>query len=130
MVLKKIKVEIHLSEDAFKYLKTKFKSDEGEKVDAFFEDFVRLEMSIDIIKPKKETQNYRIIRKRTKELSDTGKELTSETLAEWSCGGYIRNVQMARDYLARMAKDGYVVLVRRDANGRKIYRWNTGKNIE
>ena len=123
------KIWILLPDEIFEYLEKNFRTSDT-SLDVYIADLVRAEMAIDIRTPKKETDNYRIIRKRTKQLSDTGKELTSETLAQWTCGGYIRNEQMARDYLARMAKDGYVVLVRVDANGRKIYAWNASKNPE
>jgi len=109
------------------YLKSKFRT--GAEMDAYILDLIRAEMSIDVLTPKKETSNYRFIRKKAMQLSNMGKELTAETLVQYKCGGAVLNTHVARDYLARMAKDGYVVLVRRDSQRRKIYEW-TGKNPE
>jgi hypothetical protein len=39
------------------------------------------------------------------------------------CTGKDFGVQMGRHWLARMEKDGYVVLVKRVERGRKIYQW-------
>jgi hypothetical protein len=122
------KIWLLLPEEIVEYLEKNFRTTDA-SLDAYFADLIRAEMSIGIIKPKKETNNYRFIRKKTMQLSNMGKELTAETLVQYKCGGAVLNTHVARDYLARMAKDGYVVLVGRDAQGRKIYAW-AGKNPE
>lgn len=120
MVLKKVKVTIFLSEDAAKYLRTKFKPDEAEKVDAFFERFVRLEMKIDQVRPKiRDTSEYRLMMRKTEQLSIEGKEITSEALAA-SLGC---KVNVAREWLHRMEEDGFIEMVDRDSRHRKIFRW-------
>jgi hypothetical protein len=120
MVLKKAKVTIYLSEDAAKYLRTKFKPDEGEKLDAFFEDFVRLEMKIDLFEPKvHETRIYPYFRRKTKQLSDEGKDITADALA--TSLGY--KVNVAREWLHRMEEDGFIELVETDSSHRKHFKW-------
>lgn len=123
------KIWLLLPEEIVEYLEKRFRTTDA-SLDAYIADLIRAEMAIDVLTPKTETSSYRFIRKKTKELSDIGTELTAQLLAEWGCRGAIRTVQMARDYLARMAADGFVKLVRRDAHNRKVYAWNAGKNPE
>lgn len=120
MVLKKVKVETYLSEDAVKYLRTKFKPDEGEKLDAFFERFVRLEMKIDLIKPTiHETSDYRLMMRRVEQLNNEGKVITAEALATRARV----KINVAREWLHRMEEDGVAEMVDRDSSHRKIFRW-------
>jgi ribosomal protein S25 len=120
MVLKKIKVEIWLSEEAVKYLRTKFEPDEVEKIAAFFEDFVRLEMKIDQVKPKvRETSEYRLMRRKVEQLNNEGKDITAEALA--TCARVKINV--AREWLHRMEEDGFIEMNDRDSRHRKHFKW-------
>jgi mRNA-degrading endonuclease RelE of RelBE toxin-antitoxin system len=117
---KKVETKVCLPEDILKHLSAKF--DTVEEIDDYIERAIRAEIGIDSIKPQIETEWYRIIRRRVKKLHDAGKELTSETLAQNMLDLNVK-VQLARDYLARMKKDGYVKLVRRERSGKKIYHW-------
>jgi hypothetical protein len=120
MVLKKIKIEIYLSEDAVKYLRTKFKPDEAEKVNAFFERLVRLEMKIDLFKPKvRETSDYRLMRRKVEQLNNEGQVITAEALAARARV----KINVAREWLHRMEEDGVIEMVDRDSRHRKHFRW-------
>jgi hypothetical protein len=113
-MIKKIEVKVFLREDTVKYLSEKFKT--NEEIHDYLDSLVRAEIEIDQITPEKETPWYRFIRKKVKALSDAGKELTSEVLAQ---NPEDFSVQSGRDWLHRMNKDGYVELVERKALERK-----------
>lgn len=117
-MIKKIEVRVFLREDTVEYLNEKFNT--NEEINDYLDLLVRAEIEIDQITPQKETPWYRTMRKKVKAVSDAGKELTSEMLAQNTKDF---SVQSGRDWLARMAKDGYVKLVRRERSGKKIYRW-------
>jgi len=106
-------------EDVVAYLKAKCKT--IEEVDAYIAKLVRAEMDIDFKRPAIENDWYRLIRRKVREMHDAGTQLTSDTLAAKM--GVIFNVQQGRDWLARMEKDGFVVVIKRVAHGRKIYQW-------
>ena len=117
-MIKKIEVRVFLREDTVKYLSEKFKT--NEEIHDYLDSLVRAEIEIDRITPQKETPWYRTMRKKVKALSDAGKELTSEVLAQ---NTEDFSVQSGRDWLHRMAKDGYIELIRRESSGKKIYHW-------
>lgn len=120
MVKKKFEVTLFLPEDVVAYLKAKFEKP-NEKMDDYFAKLVLAEMNIDFKKPAVESDWYRVIRRKVKEMHDVGTQLTSETMAAYM--GRTFDVQRARDWLARMEKDGYVMLLKRVERGRKIYQW-------
>lgn len=109
-----------LPEDVVAYLKTKFKKPD-EKMDAYFAKLVRADMNIDFKTPAVESDWYRVIRRKVSEMHDAGTQLTADTLAAKMGRNF--SVQQGRDWLARMEKDGYVVLIKRAEHGRKIYQW-------
>lgn len=119
MVKKKIEVTLFLPEDVVAYMKTKCKT--IEEVDAYIAKLVRLEMDIDFKTPAIESDWYRVIRRKVREMHDAGTQLTADMLAAKM--GRSFDVQKGRDWLARMEKDGFVVLIKRVAHGRKIYQW-------
>jgi hypothetical protein len=118
MVKKKV-VRLFLPEDVYAYLREKCKT--MEVADSYIAKLVRAEMDIDFKKPAIESDWYRLIRRKVKEIHDAGTQLTSDTLAAYM--GRSFDVQQGRDWLARMEKDGYVVLIKRAEHGRKIYQW-------
>jgi hypothetical protein len=118
MVKKKV-VRLFLPEDVYAYLREKCKTMEG--ADSYITKLVRAEMDIDFKRPAIESDWYRTIRRRVKEMHDAGTQLTADTLAAKMGRNF--SVQQGRDWLARMEKDGYVVLIKRAERGRKIYQW-------
>lgn len=119
--MKKLEVTLFLPEDLVAYLKGKF-GKSFDEMDAYFAKFVRAEMEIDCVKPLTDTLKYRKIRLTVKEFHDAGKEISAETLAQ-SMGPAL-GVSMARDWLTRMTKDGFIELAaKRGKGGKKIYRW-------
>lgn len=120
-----------LPEDVVAYLKTKFK-EQYKEMDAYFAALVRADMNIDFKKPAIESDWYRFIRRKVSEMSmshdetGSGTQLTADSLAAKMGRNF--TVQQGRDWLARMEKDGYVVLIKRAEHGRKNYQW-TGKNV-
>lgn len=120
MVKKMTRVTLFLPEDVVAYLKTKFKKPD-EEMDAYFAKLVRAEMDIDFKTPAIESDYYRLIRRKVKEMHDAGTQLTADTFAAYMGSNF--DVQRGRDWLARMEKDGYVVVVKRAEHGRKIYHW-------
>ena len=116
----KFKVTLFLPEDVVAYLKAKFKKPD-EEIDAYFTKLFRLEMDIDFKRPAIESDWYQVIRRKVREMHDAGTQLTADTLAAKMGRNF--SVQQGRDWLARMEKDGYVVLAKRAERGRKIYQW-------
>ena len=118
-MVKKKAIALFLPEDVYAYLKAKCKT--LEEADSYIAKLVRLEMNINFKKPAIESDWYQVIRRKVKEICDTGTQLTADTLAAKM--GRSFDVQRGRDWLARMEKDGYVVVIKRAEHGRKIYQW-------
>lgn len=115
MVVKKVKVVLYLPEGIVKYLRTKFKPEEAEKLDSYIAKLIRLNMEA----PETDTSWYRKVRQSAKDINDEGKEITAEELAmRLRC-----KINMAREWLQKMEKHKFVELVRRDSNQKKIFRW-------
>lgn len=118
-MVKEKEVTLFLPEDVFAYLKAKCKT--LKEAESYIAKLVRAEMDIDFKRPAIESDWYRIIRRKVKEIHDAETQLTADALAAKMGRNF--SVQQGRDWLARMEKDGYVMVIKRAERGRKIYQW-------